>query len=108
MKLWEGLEQDLNYNAMVSQRGVLNLYHSDAQREAGTYDPRTTPAAPHDNRYGEKHAKGKNSKYSTHSLPSRASFISRSISMCCSFDSVAALSSLGARSFHLKLRHEGS
>jgi heterotetrameric sarcosine oxidase beta subunit len=33
MKLWEGLEQDLNYNAMVSQRGVLNLYHSDAQRD---------------------------------------------------------------------------
>jgi sarcosine oxidase subunit beta len=34
MKLWEGLEQDLNYNAMVSQRGVLNLFHSDAQRDA--------------------------------------------------------------------------
>src|SRR5271154_3295492 len=34
MKLWEGLEQDLNYNSMVSQRGVLNLYHSDAQRDA--------------------------------------------------------------------------
>ncbi len=34
MKLWEGLEQDLNYNAMVSQRGVLNLYHSDGQRDA--------------------------------------------------------------------------
>ncbi|WP_213737646.1 sarcosine oxidase subunit beta family protein [Bradyrhizobium sp. dw_411] len=34
MKLWEGLEQDLNYNAMVSQRGVLNLYHGDAQRDA--------------------------------------------------------------------------
>lgn len=34
MKLWEGLEQDLNYNVMVSQRGVLNLYHSDAQRDA--------------------------------------------------------------------------
>jgi heterotetrameric sarcosine oxidase beta subunit len=33
MQLWEGLEQDLNYNAMVSQRGVLNLYHSDAQRD---------------------------------------------------------------------------
>lgn len=33
MKLWEGLEQDLNYNAMVSQRGVLNLFHSDAQRD---------------------------------------------------------------------------
>ncbi len=34
MKLWEGLEIELNYNAMVSQRGVLNLYHSDAQRDA--------------------------------------------------------------------------
>jgi methylglutamate dehydrogenase subunit A len=34
MKLWEGLEHDLNYNVMVSQRGVLNLYHSDAQRDA--------------------------------------------------------------------------
>ncbi|CAN1539522.1 DadA Glycine/D-amino acid oxidases (deaminating) [Sphingomonadaceae bacterium] len=34
MKLWEGLEQDLNYNVMVSQRGVLNLCHSDAQRDA--------------------------------------------------------------------------
>ncbi len=33
LKLWEGLEQDINYNAMVSQRGVLNLYHSDAQRD---------------------------------------------------------------------------
>ncbi|WP_232631807.1 sarcosine oxidase subunit beta family protein [Methylobacterium sp. Leaf118] len=33
MKLWEGLEQDINYNAMVSQRGVLNLYHTDAQRD---------------------------------------------------------------------------
>ncbi|TIX06451.1 MAG: FAD-dependent oxidoreductase, partial [Mesorhizobium sp.] len=34
MKLWERMEQDLNYNAMVSQRGVINLYHSDAQRDA--------------------------------------------------------------------------
>src|SRR5882757_9448858 len=34
MRLWEGLEQDLNYNTMVSQRGVVNLYHSDAQRDA--------------------------------------------------------------------------
>jgi methylglutamate dehydrogenase subunit A len=34
MKLWEGLEQDLNYNTMVSQRGVLNLFHSDPQRDA--------------------------------------------------------------------------
>jgi sarcosine oxidase subunit beta len=36
LKLWEGLEQDLNYNAMVSQRGILNLVHSDAQRDAFT------------------------------------------------------------------------
>ncbi|ABF62347.1 sarcosine oxidase beta subunit family (plasmid) [Ruegeria sp. TM1040] len=34
LKLWEGLEQDLNYNAMVSQRGILNLVHTDAQRDA--------------------------------------------------------------------------
>jgi heterotetrameric sarcosine oxidase beta subunit len=34
MQLWEGLEQEINYNAMVSQRGVLNTYHSDAQRDA--------------------------------------------------------------------------
>jgi methylglutamate dehydrogenase subunit A len=34
MKLWEGLEQDFNFNAMVSQRGVLNLYHTDPQRDA--------------------------------------------------------------------------
>lgn len=34
LKLWEGLEQDINFNAMVSQRGVINLFHSDAQRDA--------------------------------------------------------------------------
>jgi len=34
LKLWEGLERDLNYNAMVSQRGVLNVFHSDPQRDA--------------------------------------------------------------------------
>ncbi len=34
MKLWEGLEQDFNFNAMVSQRGVLNLCHTDGQRDA--------------------------------------------------------------------------
>ncbi len=34
MKLWEGLEQDFNYNAMISQRGILNLAHSDPQRDA--------------------------------------------------------------------------
>jgi heterotetrameric sarcosine oxidase beta subunit len=34
LKLWEGLERELNFNSMVSQRGVLNLFHSDAQRDA--------------------------------------------------------------------------
>src|SRR5271163_2687501 len=34
LKLWEGLEQDLNYNAMVSQRGVIGLFHSEATRNA--------------------------------------------------------------------------
>ena len=34
LKLWEGLEQELNYNVMMSQRGVLNLFHSDGQRDA--------------------------------------------------------------------------
>ena len=34
MKLWENLERDFNFNAMVSQRGVLNLCHTDSQRDA--------------------------------------------------------------------------
>ncbi len=28
LQLWEGLSQDLNYNVMFSQRGVMNLGHS--------------------------------------------------------------------------------
>lgn len=36
LKLWEGLEQDFNFNAMVSQRGIMNLYHTDPQRDALT------------------------------------------------------------------------
>ncbi len=34
LKLWERLEQDLNYNVMMSQRGHLILVHSDGQRDA--------------------------------------------------------------------------
>ena len=34
MKLWENLEQDTNYNSMVSQRSILNLIHTDGQRDA--------------------------------------------------------------------------
>jgi methylglutamate dehydrogenase subunit A len=34
LKLWEGLEADLNYNVMHSQRGIINLFHSDGQRDA--------------------------------------------------------------------------
>ena len=34
LKLWEGLERDLNYNVMMSQRGLIMLCHSDGQRDA--------------------------------------------------------------------------
>ncbi|MCT8159156.1 sarcosine oxidase subunit beta family protein [Pseudoruegeria sp. SHC-113] len=34
LKLWEGLEADLNYNVMHSQRGIINLFHSDGARDA--------------------------------------------------------------------------
>ncbi|MAH85126.1 MAG: sarcosine oxidase subunit beta [Rhodospirillaceae bacterium TMED8] len=34
MQLWEGLSKDLNYNVMMSHRGVLNLAHNDAQIDA--------------------------------------------------------------------------
>jgi methylglutamate dehydrogenase subunit A len=33
LQLWEGLEQDLNYNVMMSQRGVLNIFHSEVERD---------------------------------------------------------------------------
>jgi heterotetrameric sarcosine oxidase beta subunit len=36
LKLWEGLEAELNFNAMVSQRGTLNLFHTEAQRDLFT------------------------------------------------------------------------
>jgi sarcosine oxidase subunit beta len=31
LKLWEGLSQDLNYNVMFSQRGVMNLAHTQQE-----------------------------------------------------------------------------
>jgi len=34
LKLWEGLSQELNFNVMYSPRGVLNLVHTPAQRDA--------------------------------------------------------------------------
>ena len=33
LALWEGLERELNFNVMVSQRGTLNLVHADGQRD---------------------------------------------------------------------------
>jgi methylglutamate dehydrogenase subunit A len=33
MKMWESLSQELNYNVMFSQRGVLNIGHSPAQMD---------------------------------------------------------------------------
>jgi methylglutamate dehydrogenase subunit A len=34
LKLWERMSVELNYNVMFSQRGVLNLAHSDSQLDA--------------------------------------------------------------------------
>lgn len=34
LKLWENQERDFNFNSMVSQRGIINLFHSDPQRDA--------------------------------------------------------------------------
>lgn len=34
MKLWETQERDLNFNSMMSQRSVINLAHTDGQRDA--------------------------------------------------------------------------
>jgi heterotetrameric sarcosine oxidase beta subunit len=36
LRLWENLERCLNFNAMVSQRGTLNLFHTEAQRDLFT------------------------------------------------------------------------
>jgi sarcosine oxidase subunit beta len=35
LKLWEGLSSDLNFNLMLSQRGVLNLAHNEADIREG-------------------------------------------------------------------------
>src|SRR5712671_713318 len=35
LKLWEGLSVELNFNVMLSQRGVLNLAHSEADIREG-------------------------------------------------------------------------
>ncbi|WP_137391771.1 sarcosine oxidase subunit beta family protein [Rhodoligotrophos defluvii] len=37
LKLWEGLSHDINYNAMVSHRGVFNLAHTPSQYDAFAY-----------------------------------------------------------------------
>ncbi len=34
MKLWEKLDEDLNYNVMFSQRGIVNLFHSPAEADS--------------------------------------------------------------------------
>ena len=36
LQLWEGLERRLNFNTMVSQRGTLNLFHTESQRDLFT------------------------------------------------------------------------
>jgi heterotetrameric sarcosine oxidase beta subunit len=34
MKLWEAMSQELNFNVMFSQRGIINVAHSDAQMDS--------------------------------------------------------------------------
>ncbi len=34
LKLWEGLSHELNFNVMMSQRGIINLAHSPGQMDA--------------------------------------------------------------------------
>jgi heterotetrameric sarcosine oxidase beta subunit len=34
LKLWEGLSSDLNFNVMFSQRAVVDIFHSDGERDA--------------------------------------------------------------------------
>ena len=34
LKLWEGLSHELNFNVMMSQRGIINLCHSPGQMDA--------------------------------------------------------------------------
>ena len=34
LKLWEGMEKELNFNTMMSQRGILSLGHSDGQMDS--------------------------------------------------------------------------
>ncbi len=36
LRLWERMERTLNFNTMVSQRGTLNLFHTEAQRDLFT------------------------------------------------------------------------
>ncbi len=36
LQLWERMERTLNFNTMVSQRGTLNLFHTEAQRDLFT------------------------------------------------------------------------
>src|SRR5258708_2277064 len=43
MKLWEGLEQDLNYNAMVSHPAPPNPHHSHPHRDASARRANATP-----------------------------------------------------------------
>ena len=50
LKLWEGLSAELNFNLMLSQRGVLNLAHNAGRYPrgdaAGQRQPRSTASTP--------------------------------------------------------------
>ena len=49
LRLYEGLSRDLNYNIMLSQRGIINVAHSDAEMEIARVWPtpcRSTASTP--------------------------------------------------------------
>src|SRR3981189_45389 len=45
LRLWEGLSAELNFNVMLSQRGVLNLAHTEGDVREGKRRPK--PNRPH-------------------------------------------------------------
>ena len=79
LKLWEGLEQDFNYNAMISQRSILNLFHSDPQRDAFVRRANAMMLQGQMLNWQMKHNYAENFRFWTltmRAFPSRAGFIS--------------------------------
>ena len=54
LKLWEGLSAELNFNVMLSQRGVLNLAHNEADIREGKRRVGRQPAQRHRRRVARR------------------------------------------------------